>query len=107
MSNTSPIPYEKDEIAMCTAMAGEMLGLKLMYLDGGSGAKNPVSTSMIKSVSQAINAPLIVGGGIRTPEKALANVEAGADVVVVGNAIEKNPKLIFEMAEAVHSLNLV
>lgn len=107
MSNTSPIPYEKDEIAMCTAIAGEMLGLKLMYLDGGSGAKNPVSTSMIKSVSRAINVPLIVGGGIRTPEKALANVEAGADVVVVGNAIEKNPKLIFEMAEAVHSMNLV
>lgn len=107
MSNTSPIPYEKDEIAMCTAMAGEMLGLKLMYLDAGSGAKNPISTSMIRSVSKAIHAPLIVGGGIRTPEKALANVEAGADVVVVGNAIEKNPKLIFEMAEAVHSMNLV
>jgi len=107
MSNTSPIPYEKDEIAMCTAIAGEMLGLKLMYLDAGSGAKNPVSTSMIKSVSRAITAPLIVGGGIRTPKKALANVEAGADVVVVGNAIEKNPKLIFEMAEAVHSINKI
>jgi putative glycerol-1-phosphate prenyltransferase len=106
MSNTNPIPYEKDEIAMCTAMAGEMLGLKLMYLDGGSGAKNPVSTSMIKSVSRAIDVPLIVGGGIKTPEKALANVEAGADVVVVGNAIEKNPKLIFEMAAAVHSVNV-
>jgi len=107
MSNTSPIPYEKDEIAMCTAMAGEMLGLKLMYLDGGSGAENAVSESMIKTVSKVVNVPLIVGGGIRTPEKALANVEAGADIVVVGNAIEKNPKLIFEMAEAVHSLNLV
>lgn len=107
MSNTSPIPYEKDEIAVCTAMAGEMLGLKLIYLDGGSGAEKPISTSMIKSVSRAINAPLIVGGGIRTPEKALANVEAGADVVVVGNAIEKNPKLIFEMVAAVHSMNLV
>lgn len=107
MSNTSPIPYEKDEIAMCTAMAGEMLGLKLMYLDAGSGAKNPVSTSMIQSVSRAVQAPLIVGGGIRTPEKALANVEAGADVVVVGNAIEKNPKLIFEMAAAVHSASWV
>jgi len=107
ISNTSPIPGNKDDIALCTAMAGEMLGLKLIYLDAGSGALNPVSESMIENVSGATSVPVIVGGGIRTPEKALANAKAGADVVVVGNAIEKDPSLIKEMAAAVHSLNPV
>ena len=103
MSNTSPIPHAKDDIAMCTAMAGEMLGLKLMYLDAGSGAKNPVSTSMIENVAGATQIPLIVGGGIRTAEKAYENVKAGADLIVVGNAIEKDPMLIKEMASAIHN----
>ena len=105
MSTTLPIPSNKDDVALCTALAGEMLGLKLMYMDAGSGAKNPVSASMIEAVSSTIKVPLIVGGGIRTPEKALENAKAGADVIVVGNAIEKNPQLILDMAEAVHSVN--
>lgn len=103
MSNTSPIPHKKDDIAMCTAMAGEMLGMKLMYLDAGSGAINPISTSMIENVSGAVNVPVIVGGGIRTAEKAYENVKAGADLIVVGNAIEKDPSLIKEMASAIHN----
>jgi putative glycerol-1-phosphate prenyltransferase len=107
MSNTSPIPASKDDVAVCTAMAGEMLGLSLVYLDAGSGAINPVSASMIEAVGGAINIPLIVGGGIRTPEKALENVQAGADIIVVGNAIENNPVLIEEIADAVHSVSLV
>jgi len=102
MSNTTPIPAKKDDIALCTAMAGELLGLKMIYMDAGSGAMNPISTSMIDAVSSAIDIPLIVGGGIRTPEKAYENVKAGADVIVVGNAIEKDPQLIIEMAAAVH-----
>ena len=102
MSNTIPIPANKDDIALCTAMAGELLGMKMIYMDAGSGAKNPISTSMIDAVSSAIDIPLIVGGGIRTPEKAYENVKAGADVIVVGNAIEKDPQLIIEMAAAVH-----
>lgn len=102
MSNTQPIPANKDSIAVCTAMAGEMLGLKLIYMDAGSGAENPISTSMIESVSMATDIPLIIGGGIRTPEKASANVKAGADIIVVGNAIEKDPDLILELAAAVH-----
>lgn len=101
MSNTQPIPANKDDVALCTAVAGEMLGLKMMYMDAGSGAKNPISESMIECVSSAIKVPLIVGGGIRTPEKARQNVEAGADVIVVGNAIEKDPQLVLEMAAAV------
>ena len=107
ISNTTPIPAMKDDIALCTAIAGEMLGLKLMFMDAGSGAKNPVSESMIDAVSSAISIPLIVGGGITTAEKAYANVKAGADVVVVGNAIEKDPQLLIEISDAIHSMNSI
>ena len=106
ISNTQPIPASKDDVALCTAMAGEMLGLKLIYMDAGSGAKNPVSESMIDVVSGGLSIPLIVGGGIRTPEKAFANAKAGADVIVVGNAIEKDPSLIIDMAQAVHEAGI-
>lgn len=102
MSNTTPIPAHKEDIALCTAMAGELLGLKMIYMDAGSGAINPISEKMIDTVSSGINIPLIVGGGIRTPEKAYANIKAGADVIVVGNAIEKDPQLILDIAAAVH-----
>lgn len=104
MSNTRPIPAHKEDIAVCTAMAGEMLGLRMLYMDAGSGAPAPISENLIESVSGAISIPLIVGGGIRTPEKAAANARAGADVIVVGNSIEKDPELVLEMAEAVHGV---
>lgn len=97
MSNTNPIPSHKEDIAMCTAMAGEMLGLKMIYLDAGSGAVNPVSESMIAAVKGSISIPLIVGGGISTPEKVSANIKAGADVIVVGNILESQPELLKEM----------
>ncbi len=102
VSNSMPIPRTKDDIAVCTAMAGEMLGLKLIYMDAGSGAENAVPAAMIRQVKASINIPLIVGGGIRTPGQAAETAAAGADIVVVGNAIEKNPALIREIAEAVH-----
>jgi putative glycerol-1-phosphate prenyltransferase len=104
ISNASPLPSDKNEIAMCTAMAGEMLGMKLIYMDAGSGAKRPITESMIEMVAKAIAIPLIIGGGITDPEKAYLNCKAGADVIVVGNAIEKDPSLIQEMASAVHSV---
>ena len=104
ISNAAPLPADKNEIAMCTAMAGEMLGMKLIYMDSGSGAKRPVSESMIEKVAECISVPLIVGGGITDPEKAYLNCKAGADVIVVGNAIEKDERLIMEMAAAVHSV---
>ncbi len=104
ISNALPVPADKNEIAMCTAMAGEMLGMKLIYMDSGSGAKRPISESMIKAVADQIEAPLIVGGGILQPEKAYLNCKAGADVIVVGNAIEKDASLIKEMSDAVHSV---
>lgn len=104
ISNATPIPSDKNEIALCTAMAGEMLGMKLIYMDSGSGAKRPVPESMIEMVASQIEAPLLVGGGISDPEKAYRNCKAGADVIVVGNAIEKDESLIKEMSDAVHSM---
>ncbi len=106
ISNTSPIPNDKEDIAVCTAIAGEMLGLKAIYMDAGSGARTPVSLEMIESVSGAVEIPLIVGGGIRTPERARQTVEAGADVVVVGNAFESDPSLVVSIADAVHSFGV-
>jgi putative glycerol-1-phosphate prenyltransferase len=105
ISNTTPIPANKPDIAACTAMAGEMLGLQLMYMDAGSGAKNSISEKMISVVRKNINVPLIVGGGILTTEKAVANCLAGADIIVVGNAAEKNPSLILDMAKAIHQVS--
>ena len=105
MSNTNPIPRDKNDIAVCTAMAGELLGLKMIYMDAGSGAQTPIPESMISAVSNNINIPLIIGGGIKTPEKALASVQAGADMIVVGNAIENDPTLVAELSHAVHSMN--
>jgi len=104
ISNAAPIPADKNEIAMCTAMAGEMLGMKLIYMDAGSGARRAITEDMIAKVSSVIEVPLIIGGGIIEPEKAYMNCKAGADVIVVGNAIEKDPNLIKEMAAAVHSV---
>ncbi|MEO6071076.1 MAG: geranylgeranylglyceryl/heptaprenylglyceryl phosphate synthase [Chitinophagaceae bacterium] len=104
ISNASPIPADKNDIALCTAMAGEMLGMKTVYMDAGSGAKKAISEEMILSVAQNIEVPLIVGGGIKDGEKAYLNCKAGADIIVIGNAIEKDASLINEMAAAVHSV---
>lgn len=102
ISNAAPVPADKNEIAMCTAMAGEMLGMKLIYMDAGSGAKKAITENMIQAVAKSIEVPLIIGGGITEPEKAYLNCKAGADVIVVGNAIEKDASLIKEMSDAVH-----
>ncbi|MFY7888700.1 MAG: geranylgeranylglyceryl/heptaprenylglyceryl phosphate synthase [Spirosomataceae bacterium] len=105
MSNTNPIPHNKPAIAACTAMAGEMLGLKVMYLDAGSGAENSVSPAMVSAVRQAVDTPIIVGGGIDSSEKVKELLEAGADIVVVGNGIEKDMSLIKEIAQVVESFS--
>lgn len=105
MSNTTPIPAHKNDIAVCTAIAGEMLGLKAIYMDAGSGAVNPIETSMIAEVSSSISIPLIVGGGIKTAQKVYDNLNAGADLIVVGNALESNPRLLIDIAAAVKELN--
>ncbi|HEX2608970.1 MAG TPA: geranylgeranylglyceryl/heptaprenylglyceryl phosphate synthase [Flavisolibacter sp.] len=104
ISNAAPIPSDKEDIALCTALAGEMLGMKLIYMDAGSGAKKPITEKMIHTVAAQIDIPLIIGGGILDAEKAYLNCKAGADVIVIGNAIEKQPSLIKEMAAAIHSV---
>lgn len=102
MSNTTPIPANKPDIAVCTALAGEMLGLQLIYMDAGSGAPKTISKEMIKKVSDSISIPLIIGGGIRSGEDAYEAVASGADVIVVGNAIEKDLQVLEDIANAIH-----
>lgn len=105
ISNTQPIPSDKEDIAACTAMAGEMLGLSLIYLDGGSGAQHPVPARLISAVRRAVNAPLIVGGGIATGGRAETAWQAGADLVVIGNGLEKEPGLLGDIIETRNRLN--
>jgi len=104
ISNTMPIPADKPELAAYTALAGQQLGLKQIYLEAGSGANKPVSIDMIKRVKETISIPLIVGGGIRDAKTAFECATAGADMIVVGNAIEKNNTLIDKMSEAIHKI---
>lgn len=105
VSNTMPIPEDKYSLAACTAMAGEMLGLRAIYLDAGSGAETVISPRMISSVRKSIKTPLIVGGGINTTRKAVDALEAGADMIVIGNALEKNPDLLSEIADKIYEWN--
>lgn len=97
ISHSHPIPWDKDDIAACTAVAGELLGLKMIYLDCGSGAAKPPSASMVRQVRKNISVPLIAGGGIRNPLQAKELFEAGADIVVIGNAAEENAGFIKEI----------
>jgi len=101
ISHTQPIPADKPEIAALTAKAGEMLGMKLIYLDAGSGAKNSISAEMISAVKNIIDGPLIVGGGIKTAKEAKEKLDAGADIIVIGNVLEKNPDLLNEIILAI------
>ena len=101
MSNTMPIPQNKSDIAVATAVAGEMLGLKSIYMDAGSGADNSISSNMIAKVKAAIDIPLIIGGGIRDAQTAKRIVDAGADIIVVGNAAENKPDIIKEIKKAI------
>ena len=83
-----PVPYNKPDLTAAHALAGQYLGMHFIYLEGGSGAKNPVPPEMIRMVKQLIDIPLIVGGGIRTKAQALAAASAGADIIVTGNIVE-------------------
>lgn len=105
MSNTTPIPADKPAIAAATALAGEQLGMQLIYMDAGSGALNPVPAKLIRCVHREVSLPVIVGGGIRTPERAAAALDAGADMVVIGNGLEKNADWLPELAAAVRAVS--
>jgi len=96
MSQTNAIPSSKTDIVVATAMAGEMLGLKLIYLEGGSGASHPVPPAIIKAVRDAVSVPIIIGGGLRNPEDIKKAYDAGADMVVLGNGYEEDPCLLEE-----------
>ncbi len=102
MSSTKPIPMERVEITVAHALAGQYLGMKLIYLEAGSGAIHPVTTEVIKAVRAAIDLPIIVGGGIKTPEKARDAVEAGASIIVTGNILEQDDNCVQEFADAIH-----
>ncbi|MBN2639294.1 MAG: geranylgeranylglyceryl/heptaprenylglyceryl phosphate synthase [Bacteroidales bacterium] len=105
MSHSFPIPHDKKDIAACTAMAGEMLGLRLIFMDAGSGAQITISEEMIRFVKGSIEVPLIIGGGIRTPEIAQNVLNAGADTIVVGNHFENNPEEIFQFMDVINNYN--
>ena len=105
ISNTMPIPDDKYSLAASTALAGQMLGLQTIYIDAGSGAEKEISPRMIASVRKSVAIPLIVGGGINSAQKAIAALEAGADMIVVGNALEKDPDLLTEVSEKIYAWN--
>lgn len=100
MSNTLPIPSTKPEIALATALAGCQLGLKSIYLEAGSGAKYPIPLSTIKLIRKNIDAPIIIGGGLHEAKQVREARESGATMIVVGNALEKNPERLEELVLA-------
>ncbi len=105
ISQTRPLPAHKPELTACTALAAAQLGMRLVYLEGGSGALNPVPEAHIKAVTYTVDVPLVVGGGIRTPEQAKRAWSAGATVVVVGSASEDNLGIMNELALMRNTLN--
>jgi putative glycerol-1-phosphate prenyltransferase len=104
MSQTDPIPSDKPEIIVATALAGEMLGLNMIYLEAGSGAKMPVNASVISSVRDSISIPIAVGGGLRDKKEIEETFMAGANLVVLGNGCEKNPDLLADACKIRDSL---
>jgi putative glycerol-1-phosphate prenyltransferase len=105
MSNTRPIPAGKPEIAVATAMAGEMLGLKAIYLEAGSGASKTVGLDMIRAIRKKISLPLIAGGGITSVKSAREVYNAGADMIVVGTVLEQQPEMVKEFCDLREELN--
>jgi len=105
VSNTRPIPREKNDIALATAIAGELLGMKLLYLEAGSGAQLPVPVEMIQKVKAETTVPLLVGGGITSYNQVVEAYKAGADIVVIGNALETSPEKLADFIAARNFLN--
>ena len=105
MSHTQPIPRDKPSLAVSTAMAGEMLGLQLLYMDAGSGAENPITTKMIRQVKKNTSVPLVIGGGLNTPQKVRDALEAGADMVVLGNGVQKHSNLLMGASDIITLFN--
>ena len=102
VSGTRPIPMNRPDVAVAHALAGQYLGMNLIYLEAGSGAKEPVAPGVVEAVNDAVDVPLIVGGGIRSPETASETVKAGASIIVTGTIIEIHSNRMKELADAVH-----
>ncbi len=105
MSGTRPIPMNRSDIAVAHALAGQYLGMKLIYLEAGSGANEPVAKNVVEAVTDTLDIPVIVGGGIRNAETASEKVKAGASIIVTGTVIEENSSLMSELADAIHWKN--
>ncbi|HRY98778.1 MAG TPA: geranylgeranylglyceryl/heptaprenylglyceryl phosphate synthase [Bacteroidales bacterium] len=105
LSATLPLPQDKPELAACTAMAGEMLGLKMMYLEAGSGAEEPVRAGVIGAVRAAVEVPVVVGGGLREARQVGEVARAGADLIVVGTVLETQPALLPRLVAAAKEKN--
>lgn len=105
MSNTVPIPSDKPTIAACTAMAGEMLGMQTVYLDAGSGAKEAIPQKLITTVARSVDVPLVVGGGLNSIGRVNKALEAGADMIVIGNAIEKEESFLIQVSDRINTIN--
>lgn len=105
MSNTKPIPQNKPDIAVATALAGEMLGLKAIYIEGGSGAETLVHSTIIKQVSAACNIPILVGGGITNEQSLIEVFKAGAQIAVVGTVLETYPEQLATFCQVVKDFN--
>jgi len=104
VTRTSPIKNSDKELAVSTAIAGELLGMKMIYLEAGSGTTVPLDTLLVKKVRKNVSVPILAGGGIDSAEKAVALCRSGADMVVVGNAIEKDITLVGKIAKAIHTM---
>jgi putative glycerol-1-phosphate prenyltransferase len=102
MSHTLPIPRDKADIAKYHALAAQYLGMKLVFLDAGSGAQESVPTNMISAIKDYVDIPVIAGGGIRNPDEARAKIDAGASAVVIGNVLEEKSGMVKDFAEAIH-----
>jgi len=102
MSDTQPIPRNKPDIAKAHALAAEYLGMKMVFLEAGSGAENPVPDNIVRQVKDFISIPIIVGGGIKDPNIARNKVKSGASFVVIGNFLEEDDSLVREFADAIH-----
>ncbi len=102
VSHARPIPYDRDDIALAYAYAAQLMGFDMIYLEAGSGAREPVRPRMVSRIKQLVSKPLIVGGGIKDPERAAELALAGADAVVTGTIIEEKPELIKDIIRAVH-----
>ncbi len=105
ISHTMPIPFDKPEIAVATALASQYLGFKLVYADAGSGAKQSIPPEMVMRLREVLDIPLVVGGGIRDLAAAKSLLQNGADIIVIGNALESNPNWIADIAPLVKGMN--